>query len=216
MQSRGPVYAIIYPSGFGIATLVSPAGKSELSTPYGVLIHFRKVAVHRPRKVVFSILVFFHLFPFYSYPTMSTRSTARGKSQPSLRFPKVERPPVAPAGSSDLPHASVLLPAVQTVQVVIPPQVKTTLSGSPHPSDEELQALPDRRLIATPEEVLQAQVRELDHVLREALERLADEDQRITQLEAEWTLFRNNVLPVTESRITATERLPVTRLVNQD
>jgi hypothetical protein len=147
---------------------------------------------------------------------MSTRSTASRKSQPSLRFPKVERPPVAPAGSSDLPHASVLLPAVQNVQVVIPPQVQTTLSGSPHPSDEELQALPERRLIATPEEVLQAQVRELDHVLREALERLADEDQRITQLEAEWILFRNNVLPVTESRITATERLPVTRLVNQD
>jgi hypothetical protein len=71
-------------------------------------------------------------------------------------------------------------------------------------------------LIETPEEVLQAQVRELYHVLREALERLADSDQRINQLEEESTSFRDNVLPVIESRIAATERLTVTRLVNQD
>jgi hypothetical protein len=76
--------------------------------------------------------------------------------------------------------------------------------------------LPDRRLIAPPEEVLQAQVRVLDHVLREALDRLADADQRITQLEAESTRFLDNVLPVMESRIAATERLTVTHLINQD
>jgi hypothetical protein len=147
---------------------------------------------------------------------MSTRSTASRKSQPPLRFPKIERPPVPPAGSSDLPHAAVLLPTGQAAQVIIPPQGKPTLPGSPPPSDEEPQALPDRRLIATPEEVLQAQVRELDHVLREALDRLADADQRITQLEAESTRFRDNVLPVMESRIAAMERLTVTRLVDQD
>jgi hypothetical protein len=37
-------------------------------------------------------------------------------------------------------------------------------SQAPPSSDEEPQALPNRWLIATPEEVLQAQVRELDHV----------------------------------------------------
>jgi hypothetical protein len=42
-----------------------------------------------------------------------------------------------------------------------------------------------------------AKVRELDHVLREALDRLADADQRITQLAAESTRFRDNVLPAT-------------------
>ena len=147
---------------------------------------------------------------------MSTRSTASRKSQPPLRFPKVERPPVPPAGSSDLPHAAVSLPAGQAAQVIIPSQGEPTLPGSPPPCDEEPQAFPDRRLVATPEEVLQAQVRELDHVLREALDRLADADQRITQLEAESTRFRDNVLPVMESRITATERLTVTRLANQD
>jgi hypothetical protein len=213
------VYAIIYPSAFGIATFVSPAGKYGLSTPYGVLIPFRKVAVPRARKVVIPIFLFFHLFTFYSvpsYPTMSTRSTASRKSQPPLRFPKVERPPVPPAGSSDLPHAAVLLPAVQAAQVIIPLQGKPTLPGSPPPSDEDPQALPDRRLIATPEEILQAQVRELDHVLREALDRLAYAYQRITQLEAESTRFRDNVLPVMESRIATMERLTVTRLVDQD
>ena len=147
---------------------------------------------------------------------MSTRSTASRKSQPPLRFPKVERPPVPPAGSSDLPHAAVSLPAGQAAQVIIPSQGEPTLPGSPPPSDEEPQAFPDRRLVATPEEVLQAQVRELDHVLREALDRLADADQRITQLEAESTRFRDDVLPVMESRIAATERLTVTRLANQD
>jgi hypothetical protein len=181
------VYAIIYPSGFGISALVSPAGNYGLSTPYDVLIHFRNVAVPRARKVVLPIFIFLNRFPFihpYSYPKMSTRSTASRKSQPPLRFPKVELPPVLPAGSSDLPHAAVLLPTGQAAQVIIPPQGKPTLPGSPPASDEETQALPDRRSIATPEEVLQAKVRELDHVLREALDRLADADQRIIQLEA--------------------------------
>jgi hypothetical protein len=71
-------------------------------------------------------------------------------------------------------------------------------------------------LIASPEEVLQAKVRELDHVLLEALDRLADADQRITQLEAEATSFRDNVLPVMEKRIATIERLTVTSFVNQE
>jgi hypothetical protein len=71
-------------------------------------------------------------------------------------------------------------------------------------------------LVATPEEGLRAKVRELDHVLRKALDRLADLDQRITHLEAESTSFRDTVLQVMESGIAATERLIVARLVNQD
>jgi membrane associated rhomboid family serine protease len=47
-------------------SLVSPAGIYGLSTPYGVLIPFRKVAVPRARKVVSPIFLFLHLFPFYS------------------------------------------------------------------------------------------------------------------------------------------------------
>jgi hypothetical protein len=141
---------------------------------------------------------------------------ASRKSQPPLRFPKVERPLVPPAGSSDLPHAAVLLPTGQDAQVIIPPQGNATLPGSPPPSNEELQEVPARRLIATHEEVLQAQVRELDHVLREAIDRLADADHRISQLEAESTRFRDTVLPVMEDRIAATERLTFTRLGNQE
>lgn len=147
---------------------------------------------------------------------MSTRSTASRQSQPPVRFPNVERPPVPPAGSSDLPQAVASLPIALAAQGIIPPPGNAALPGSPPPSNEELQAFPARRLIATHEEVLQAQVRELDHVLREALERLADADHRISQLEAESTRFRDTVLPVMEDRIAATERLTFTRLVKQE
>ena len=146
----------------------------------------------------------------------STRSTASRQSQPPVRFPNVERLPVPPAGSSDLPQAVASLPIALVAQGIIPPPGNATLPGSPPPSNEELQAFPARRLIATHEEVLQAQVRELDHALREALDRLADADHRISQLEAESTRFRDTVLPVMEDRIAATERLTFTRLVNQE
>ena len=146
----------------------------------------------------------------------STRSTASRQSQPPVRFPNVERLPVPPAGSSDLPQAVASLPIALAAQGIIPPPGNATLPGSPPPSKEELQACPARRLIATHEEVLQAQVRELDHALREALDRLADADHRISQLEAESTRFRDTVLPVMEDRIAATERLTFTRLVNQE
>ena len=146
----------------------------------------------------------------------STRSTASRQSQPPVRFPNVERLPVPPAGSSELPQAVASLPIALVAQGIIPPPGNATLPGSPPPSKEELQACPARRLIATHEEVLQAQVRELDHALREALDRLADADHRISQLEAESTRFRDTVLPVMEDRIAATERLTFTRLVNQE
>ena len=146
----------------------------------------------------------------------STRSTASRQSQPPVRFPNVERLPVPPAGSSELPQAVASLPIALVAQGIIPPPGNATLPGSPPPSNEELQAFPARRLIATHEEVLQAQVRELDHALREALDRLADADHRISQLEAESTRFRDTVLPVMEDRIAATERLTFTRLVNQE
>ena len=146
----------------------------------------------------------------------STRSTASRQSQPPVRFPNVERLPVPPAGSSELPQAVASLPIALVAQGIIPPPGNATLPGSPPPSKEELQACPARRLIATHEEVLQAQVRELDHALREALDRLADADHRISQLEAESTRFRDTVLPVMEDRIAAAERLTFTRLVNQE
>jgi hypothetical protein len=144
---------------------------------------------------------------------MSTRSTASRQSQPPVRFSNVERPPVLPVGFSDFPQAVASLPIALAAQGIIPPPGNATLPGSPPPSKEELQAYPARRLIATHEEVLQAQVRELDHVLREVIDRLADADHPISQLEAESTCFRDTVLPVMEDRIAATERLRVTRLV---
>jgi hypothetical protein len=147
---------------------------------------------------------------------MSTRSTESRQSQPPVRFPNFERPPVPPAGSSDLPQVVSSLPIALAAQGTITPPDNATLPGSPPPSNEKLQAFHARWLIATHEEVLQAKVRELDHVLREALDRLADADHRISHLEAESTRFRDTVLPVMEDRIAATERLTLTRLVNKE
>jgi hypothetical protein len=147
---------------------------------------------------------------------MSTRSTTSRQPLPPIRFPNVERPPAPPACSSDLPQAVATLSIVPAAQGLIPPRGNPTLPGSPPPSNEEPQAFPTRRLIATPEEVLQAQVQELDHVLREALDRFADADHHISQLEAESTRFRNTVLPVMVDRIAATDRLTFTRLLNQE
>jgi hypothetical protein len=53
-------------------------------------------------------------------------------------------------------------------------------------------------------------------VLREALDRLADLNHSISQLEAESTRFRDTVLPVMEDRIAATERLTFTRLIDKE
>jgi hypothetical protein len=133
------VYAIIYASGFGIATLVSPVGKYGLYTPHGALIPFRKVAVPFARKFVFPIILFpsFTLF-FLPYDINAQHGLPQVPA--AHLVPEVERPPVPPAGSSDLPNAAVLLPAGQAAQVVIPPQGKPTLPGLPPPSDEEPKA----------------------------------------------------------------------------
>jgi hypothetical protein len=147
---------------------------------------------------------------------MSTRSTTSRQSQPSVRYPKAESPPAPPEDSPAIPSAVISLPAGLSSQGLNPPQGKSTPPDSPTPFDEEAPASSVRRLTATPEEVLQAQVRELNHVLHEALNRLADADQRISQLEAESSRFRDNVLPEMECRIAATERLTLTRLVNQE
>jgi hypothetical protein len=70
--------------------------------------------------------------------------------------------------------------------------------------------------IASLEEVLQAQIRELDHDLREAFSRLADADLRMSQMEAESTRLRDieataakalSQCAAVEARLAAVERL---------
>jgi hypothetical protein len=147
---------------------------------------------------------------------MSTRSTISRQPLQPIRFPNFEQPPAPPAGSSDLPQVVASLQIVLAAQGLILPQGSPTAPGSPPPSNEEPQAFPARRSIATIEEVLQGRVWELDHVLRVALDRLADADHCISQLKAKSTRFRDTVLPVMEDRIAATERLTFTRLVTQE
>jgi hypothetical protein len=85
LKSRGPLYGIINPSDFGIATLVSPAARRGLSIPFCVLIPFRKVAVPRASKSIFPILLFLSCISFF-IPNLRFLRAARPDASPSLPF----------------------------------------------------------------------------------------------------------------------------------
>jgi hypothetical protein len=72
------------------------------------------------------------------------------------------------------------------------PLVEDPVTGptSSLPRQEDPPMSPLLPPIAFLEEVLQAQIRELDHDPREAFSRLADADLRISQMEAELTRLR--------------------------
>jgi hypothetical protein len=79
--------------------------------------------------------------------------------------------------------------------------------------------------IASLEEALQAQIRELDHDLREAFSRLADADFRISQMEAESTRLRDievtaakalSQCAAVEARLAAVERLTPTSVLQRN
>jgi hypothetical protein len=66
-----------------------------------------------------------------------------------------------------------------------------------------------RLSFATPEEVLHAHIRELDHALHEALDRLTEADHRVSLIEAEFTRFRDSDFSPLRARVAAMESLNV-------
>jgi hypothetical protein len=140
------------------------------------------------------------------------QESTRRRVQPPTRYPEVELPRARPADASDTPVPAEIPPSRAQAQEVtsLPldlPRVSTFPPMGPTPHDEGLSAPIARRTAATPEEVLLAHIRELDHALHEALNRLAEADHRISLMEAEFTRFRDTEFSPLKTRVAAMESL---------
>jgi hypothetical protein len=89
------------------------------------------------------------------------------------------------------------------------PQDDKTPSIGPTPLDEGPSVPIARRSFATPEEVLHAHIRELDHSLQEALYRLTEADQRISLMEADFTRFWDIEFSPLRARVATMESLNI-------
>jgi hypothetical protein len=141
---------------------------------------------------------------------MSSQESTRRRVQPPARYPDVEFPPAPPVNFPEIPGPADSPPmTAQEVTSLQPdlPQDSTTPSIGLTPRDEGLSVPIARRTVATPEEVLHAHVRELDHALHEALNRLAEADHRISLMEAEFTRFRDIEFSPLRTRVAAMESL---------
>jgi hypothetical protein len=181
------------------------------------VIPFRKVAVPRWEG---SQIALFPFPPIPSFPNirtlpsiylkMSSEASTRCRVQPPARFQKDEIPLVSPVR---VPGIRVLTdsmpmeaPAVTSLPPDLPQDEKTPSIG-PTPLDEGLSVPIARRSFGTPEEVLHAHIRELDHALHEALDRLTEADHRISLMEAEFNGFHDIVFSPQRARVAAMESL---------
>jgi hypothetical protein len=148
---------------------------------------------------------------------MPTSSGSHARpSRPPRRYPESELPTQgASSAPRDLPDEAE---GGVDGELVSNPLVENSVTGpaSSLPRQEEPPMSPLLPPIASLEEVLQAQIRELDHDLREAFSRLADADLRISQMEAESTRLRDieataakalSQCAAVEARLAAVERL---------
>jgi hypothetical protein len=87
------------------------------------------------------------------------------------------------------------------------PQDYKTPSIGPTTLDEGPSVPIARRSFATPEEVLHAHIRELDHALHEALYRLTEAYHRISLMEAEFTRYRDSEFSTLRARVASMESL---------
>jgi hypothetical protein len=141
---------------------------------------------------------------------MSSQASTRRRVQPPARYPEDELHPALPVSVPDTRVETDSPPAEALAVTSLPPdlhQDSRTPSVGPTPLDEGPSVPTARRSVATPEEVLHAHVRELDHALHEALNRLAEADQRISLMEAEFTRFQNIEFSPLRARVAAMESL---------
>jgi hypothetical protein len=177
------------------------------------VIPFCKVAVPRcegSQIFLFPFPLSLHFLNIHTLPSMSSQASTRRRVQPPARFPKNEIPPVLPVSVPGIlaPTDSnpMEAPAVTSLPLDLPQDDKTPSIG-PTSLDEGLSVPTARRSFATPEEVLHAHIRELDHALHEALDHLTDADHRISLMEAEFTRFRDIVFSPLRARVAAMESL---------
>jgi hypothetical protein len=99
-------------------------------------------------------------------------------------------------------------PAVTSLPRDLPQHEKIPSTG-PTPLDEDPSVPIARRSFATAEEVLHAHIRELDHALHEAIDRLTEEYHMISLMEAEFTRFRDIEFSPLRVRVAAMESLNI-------
>jgi hypothetical protein len=177
------------------------------------VIPFRKVTVPRCEGSQISLFPFplsLHFPNIHTLPSISSQASTRPRFQPPARFPKDEIPPVLPVSVPGIraPTDSTPMeaPAVTSLLPDLPQGDKTPSIG-PNPLDEGPSVPIARRSFATPEEVLHAHIRELDHALHEALDRLTEAGHRISLMEVEFTRFRDIEFSPLRARVAAMESL---------
>jgi hypothetical protein len=89
------------------------------------------------------------------------------------------------------------------------PQYEKILSTGPTPLDEAPSVPIAMRPVATPEEVLYAHIRDFDHALHEALDRLTEADHMISLMKAEFNRFRDIEFSPLIARFAAMESLNI-------
>jgi hypothetical protein len=143
---------------------------------------------------------------------MCSQASTRRRVHPPARFPKDEIPPVLPVIVPDnrapTDSTPIEAPAVTSLPPDLPQYEKIPSTG-PTPLDEGPSVPIARRSLATPEEVLHAHIKELDHVLHEALDRLTEADHRLSLMEAEFTRFRDIEFSPLRARVAAMEALNI-------
>jgi hypothetical protein len=133
--------------------------------------------------------------------------------RPSARFPDAEpTPPVAAA----LPESGLATGAASNEAAIADHLPFDEVTPAPGPP--VIPALPLRQAVVSSEEVFMARFRELEYDLRQALDRLADSENRLSLVQVEATRLRDieqtavealSRVVAVEARLAASERFPL-------
>jgi hypothetical protein len=124
--------------------------------------------------------------------TMPTSFGSHGHvSRPPARYPALEPPPPSVAALpiplpavDNAPHETAVADTDPEEKEFFPP-------GPPQPQSEVPLGLPPRRSVASSEEFIMSRYRELEPELRQAADRLAELEHRLSLVETELTRFRD-------------------------
>jgi hypothetical protein len=123
---------------------------------------------------------------------MPTSSGSHGHvSRLPARYRALE-PPLPSVAAMPIPIPAVDTATPETAVADTDPEEKDVFPpGPPQPQSEVPLGFPRRRSVSSSEEVIMAQFRELEHELRQAVDRLAESEHRLSLIETELTRFRD-------------------------
>jgi hypothetical protein len=157
---------------------LSPHLESDYWHHLAPLFLFHKVTGLRVSWSAFLPAFYLSNLPSYLYRMPTSSGSHSHPSRPPRRFPESELPT---QGASSVPRdLPVEAEGGVDVELAFNPLGENPVTGpaSSLPRQEDTPMSPLLPPIASLEEVIQAQIRELDHDLREAFSRLADADLR--------------------------------------